>query len=150
MGHADFHADGVTELLEVVLHNVLIRRVASTAVKQQQDGSCIGIALSPDPVPVPLQTVARELAGIVSQADVEMSSIAMQIKDSVWNQDAIGPAWKIVIERAKRLAASCSSVAKQTTDEFFGLCVHGKTRVADTFVLVPKFCDSAELRVTIR
>ena len=150
VGHADFHADGVAELLKVILHDVLIRGVASTAVKQQQDGSCIGITLSPDPVPVPHQTVARELTGIVRQADVEVPSIAMQIEDAVRNQDAISPAWKVVIERTKCSAASRSSVAKQTTDELFGLCIHGKTRVASTFVLFPELCDSAELRVTIR
>ena len=97
-----------------------------------------------------IRTVTRIVGHADFHADVEMSSIAMQIKNSVWNQDAIGPAWKIVIERAKRSAASCSSVAKQTTDEFFGLCVHGKTRVASTFVLFPELCDSAELLVTIR
>ena len=76
--------------------------VAATAVAQQQDRCRGGIAALADAVPVPAQAVADELAGVVTEADVEVAAIAGQIVDPVRDDHPRGPSGEVVVEQIGR------------------------------------------------
>jgi hypothetical protein len=99
---ANLNAEAIVELLQVVLEDVLSRRIPAAAVTRQEDRCSIGISLLADPVPVPGKTVAGELAGVVPQADVDVASQMHVIVNSVRDHHAVGPTGEVMIKRRKR------------------------------------------------
>ena len=101
----------VHQFLQVVFEEVLIGGVAATAVAQQQDRGRGGIAALADAVPVPAQAVAGELAGVVTEADVDVATIAGQIVDAVRDDQTRGPTGEVVVERAEGLLRPHAALA---------------------------------------
>jgi integrase len=105
----------------------------------------VRITLATDAVPVPLQTVARKLAGVMRQSQVDVSSISGRIVDAMRNQHAVRPTGEVVIKRLRSPAA----LAKQLTQELFRLSIHGKVRLPDGVVLVDQVSNVKKLRVPV-
>ena len=62
--HSDCDSQIVDEILQILLEEVLCRGIATAAVAQQEDRRGVRVASLTDAVPVPAETVARELAGV--------------------------------------------------------------------------------------
>ena len=95
--------------------------VAATAVAQQQDRCRGGIAAFTDAVPVPAQAVAGELAGVVTEADVEVAAVAGQIVDRVRDDQTRGPTGEVVVERAEGLLRPHAALAIELPEMLLGL-----------------------------
>jgi len=149
VGHANRKADRVRQHLQIILHDVLRRGVAASTVEQQEKGTGVRITLATDAVPVPLQTVARKLAGVMRQSQVEVSSIPGRIVDAMRNQHAVRPTGEVVIKRLRSLAAPRAALAKQPTQELFRFRIHGKVRLPGGVVLVDQVSNVKKLRVPV-
>lgn len=150
VSHSDWYADRAAQFLQVVLEQVAVRRVASSAVAQQQNACGFCVALFTNAIPVPTQTVGGKLAGIMTQANVDVTDVASNIVDAVRDHSPIGPTGEIMIERLQRRGAVQPSFAIQPTEELFGFGVNGEDRIAITFVQVSQFADAFKLLLTIR
>lgn len=133
-----------------MFEDIRVRRVAAAAITQQQNRSRVGVTLLPDAVPVPKQTVASKLAGIVRQPDVDVSAIANSVVDSMRDDHAVRPTGKIMIKRPEGRAGTDSPGPEQPAQVFFGLGVHGKTRIPSEFILVDQLRNLHELCIAVR
>ena len=64
MSHADWYANGVYNRLQIVLEDILRRRIAAATIHEQQNRISTWVGLLPDTIPVPLEAIARELGGV--------------------------------------------------------------------------------------
>ena len=62
---ANLQTDRFAEPPEVVFEDVLVCRIAATAITGQKNRSCLWITLLANSIPVPLETIAGELARVV-------------------------------------------------------------------------------------
>ena len=124
-------------------------RVAAAAIAQEQDRRGVGVAALADAVPVPAQAVAGELAGVVTQAEVEVAAVASQIVDAVRNDHARRPTGEVVVERPEGPLRPHAAVAVELSQMLLGLGVEGKHRVSRRAVLGLQLGDALELRVPV-
>ena len=97
----NFQTDRLAQPFQIVLKNILIGRIASTAIASQEDGCCVGIALLSDSIPVPFEGITGKFAGVVRKAKIEMASVSQWVVDSMRNDHPVGPTGKIVIKGLK-------------------------------------------------
>lgn len=149
MSHTDFYADRIHDGLQVVFENILRRRVASATIEKHQDR--IGMRITPlsDAIPIPFDTVAGKLGGVVRETNVDVAPIAKRIKDAVRNDHAIGPTGEVMVERLEGSAATNSALTKQLPLELFGFGVDRKTGISGLFILLDKLGDILELGIAI-
>ena len=83
--HADLDTQFFDQMLQVLLEEVLRRRIAAAAIAQPEDRRGVGVTRAADAVPVPAETVAGELAGVLAQADVDVPAVANQVVNAVGN-----------------------------------------------------------------
>lgn len=62
---ANLQTDRLAESAEVVFENVLVCRIAATAITGQKNRSCLWIALLANSIPVPFETTTRKLGHVV-------------------------------------------------------------------------------------
>ena len=117
--HPNFHANLVGQQLQIMLEDIGVRGVAAATIAQPQDRGRLRITLLANAVPIPAKAVARKLAGVVGQAEVNMPAVADPIVNAVRNQHPLGPAGKIMIERVKRLATAAAPGPKQLAEVLF-------------------------------
>src|ERR1035437_8339287 len=103
--------------------------VAPAAIAQPEDRRGVRITAPADPVPVPAEAVAGEVAGVVDQADVEVGAAARQAVDAVRNDHAGGPTGEVVVEGLERPLGPGTTLAIELPQKFLGLGVDGKHRV---------------------
>ena len=77
-----------------------------------------------DPVPIPSQAVSGELAGLMREPNVDVSTVALQIVDAMRNYFAICPTGKVMIESVKRFGCVNPALAIQTTEMLFRLGIY--------------------------
>ena len=150
VGHPDGDSDVVDEVLQILFENVMRRRIAPAGIAQHQDGRGVGVALLADAVPVPAETVARELAGVVAQPDVEVAAVAGNVVNAVRDDHAGGPTGEVVVEGLKCPLRPHAALAKELAEMLLGLGIDGEYGVSRSGVLGFQFGDSLELRVSIR
>ena len=96
--HSNRHADRVHEVLQVFFEQMMPAVVAAATIAQQQDRRRARVGTKPVPSPPQLETVARELARVVAEAERDVADIALQIVQAVRNDFALGEAGKVVVE----------------------------------------------------
>jgi hypothetical protein len=79
-----------------------------------------------------------------------MPTVAHPIVNTVWNEHAVGPAGKIMIEGVKRLSAAHSTGPKEFAQMLFRFGVNRKIGIASCFVLRDQTGDPLELRIAVR
>ena len=84
--HPNFHANLVGQQLQIMLEDIGVRGVAAATIAQPQDRGRLRITLLANAVPIPAKAVARKLAGVVGQAEVNMPAVADPIVNAVRNQ----------------------------------------------------------------
>ena len=144
-----FDANLIDQRLKILFEDMRSRRIAASTVAQPQDRSGVGIALFANPVPIPPKTITCEETCITTQTDVDVSTVANQVVDSVWNNDSIRPTREIMVEGLKRLRRPCTPCSIQHTEVFFCLGIDGENGIPDVDVLIHDFRDALLLRVAI-
>src|SRR5438552_18917349 len=117
--HTNLHTNLISQLLHIMLEEILVGRVAAATVAQPEDGGRRGITPLPNTIPIPAEAVTGKLARIMRQAEVNMPPVTHPIVNPVRNQHAVGPAGKIMIEGMKRLCAAHAPGPKQLAQVFF-------------------------------
>ena len=149
VGHTNGHLRAVGNQLKIVLEKILAGRVAAAAIKQQQHAARLRIRLLSDAIPVPLNTVARELRRITRQTKIYVPAVANQIVDAVRNQHAFGPRRKVVIKRTKRSVTTHPTRAEQLAQMLFRLGINGEHRRSLGLERVDQGGNVAELSIAI-
>lgn len=132
-----------------MFENILRRRVASATIEKHQDRIGMRIAPLSDAIPIPFDTVAGKLGGVVRETNIDVAPIAKRIEDTVRNDHALGPTWEVMVERLKGSAATNSALTKQLPLELFGFGVDRKTGISGLFMLLDKLGDILELSISI-
>ena len=147
--HADLNANVVDQGLQVLFEQVLIGSVASTAVAQQQDRTGVWIAAFADPIPVPAKTVTGEQAGVVAEANVDVTAVSEQIVDAVRDHQARGPTGEVVVEHLNGLLRPDAAFAIEQSETLLGFRVDGKHGISRIQILALKFFDVLKLRISV-
>jgi hypothetical protein len=79
VGHANFTLDARREPFQQVFEIMTPRRVTAATVTEKQQLFGVGIGLSAVLLPPPGNAVASESAGIVTEAEIEMTEVAFAI-----------------------------------------------------------------------
>src|SRR5215813_15521898 len=79
-----------------------------------------------------------------------MPTVAHPIVNTVWNEHAVGPAGKIMIEGVKRLRAAHATGPKELAQMLFRFGVDRKIGIASCFVLSDQMGDPLEWRIAVR
>lgn len=133
----------------VLFEEVLGGGVAAPAVTEQQNRGGMGIAPLADALPVPAQAVASELAGVVTEAEVEVAPVAGKIVEAVGNDHARGPTGEVRVEGAKGPLRPHPPGPIEGPEMFFRLGIQGQHGVPGGHVRCPQPGDALELLLAI-
>ena len=101
----NFTPNFIHQTLEVALEEVLARVVAAAPVTQDQDRSRLRVVELPLVVPPIAEAITGKFAGILANAEVEITRVPAKVVDRVRNDDAVGKTGKIMVIGLERLLA---------------------------------------------
>lgn len=124
MSHAEFQAKTARQAFQMIFENVSIGGVAPASVEQQQHSASVGIGKAAMCFPPIGNAVASESAGVVTQTQVQVAKVSLEVVQSVRKDHSERGTGKIVVERFLGLLGVQATDAKQKAKEFLVFGVH--------------------------
>ena len=118
MGHAEFQANAVGQVFQVVLEDITIAGVAAASVAEKQHSTCVGKGKLAVRLPPIRDAVAGEPTGIVAEAQVQVAEVSFEVVEAVRIDHAHSSAGEIVVESLFGNARIESADAEQQPQEF--------------------------------
>jgi len=118
VGHAEFQAQVVCQLFEMIFENVAIGGVAPAAIEQEQHSARVRIGRASMRLPPIRDAVASESAGVMAQTQIQVSEVSLEVVQSVRKDHPERGTGKIVVERFLGLLGVQATDAKQQAKEF--------------------------------
>jgi hypothetical protein len=145
--HAEFQAQMVRQLFEMILENVAIGSVAPATIEQEQHSASVGIGRATMRFPPIRDAVASESAGVVAQTQIQVPEVSLEVVESVRKDHPERGAGKIVVERFLGLSGVEAADAKQKAKEFLVFSVHADDGTRRIHKLGSVVCDDLELPI---
>src|SRR3954454_23245248 len=98
VSHTDFQADPVGKTLQMILENVAIGSVTAATVAQQEHASREGISGPAMHFPPEAEAVASEPTGVMTESQIQMAPIALDVVEAVRVNHAQSRAGEIVVQ----------------------------------------------------
>ena len=118
MGDANLQADPIGQWLPSVFEHVPAGGIAAAPVAKQQERSRLGVVRMAVVLPAEGDAVARESAGVVADAQVDVAVIALEIVPAVRVDRAARGRWEIVVEGVDRFFGVGATIAIPIADQF--------------------------------
>jgi hypothetical protein len=147
VGHAEFQAKTICQAFQMIFENVSIGGVAPASVEQKQYSASVGIGRATKCFPPISNAVASESAGVVTQTQIQVPKVSLEVVQSVRKDHSERGTGKIVVERLLGLLGVQATDAKQKANEFLVFGVHADDGIRRLHELGPVICDDLELSI---
>lgn len=149
MRHADFQADAMGKMFQMILEHVPTGSVAAAAIAQQEHASRLGICRLAMPLPPDAEAVARKSTGVVAESQVQVSQVAFDVVETMRIDHAEGGAGKIVIQSFLGFLRVESALTEQKAQEFLVFGVHAHDGIGRMRESGPVAGDDLKLSIAI-
>ena len=150
MADADFQTDAIRQFLQPVLEHVAISRVTSASIAEYQQRRGVRIICPPEVFPPVRDAITGKRAGVVTDADVEVAVVALEVVKAVRVDDATRQRRKVVVIGFDDLLGIGVPLPEEVADQFLLLGIDAENGRACVFVEAAVVVDDLELAVPLR
>ena len=147
MGHAQFQAEAVRQVFQMIFEDVAVAGVAAATIAQQQHSPGGGIGGAAMRFPPIGDAVAGEATGVVTEAQIQMSKVSFDVVETVRMNDSDCGTGKIVVERFVGAPRVQPADAEQQPQKFLVFGVHADNGIGRTHEFRAVLGDDLELPV---
>ena len=149
MGYANFHSHLISQLLQILLEQVVPGTIAATTVTQNQDRSGMRVVVASISVPPVAEAVTGKLTGVMACAKLDVAHVALQVVECVGDDATLGKAVEIMVVGFQFVQGVEMSFPIEIAQELLLLSIHAKDRVTSSFIGSPQPGDVLKLLISM-